>query len=1378
MSKEEKNIEEPQEQPKKSRSLGRVLVRIATYTLVFFLVILTAAYFLFDRVVKITIEEQFNAKSKGHYELKIGDLETNLFKESVSIKELSIRPIGDYADSTFRIDEELNVFAFDLKAVELTIRDAERFLVTDSLTISSFGVDTVHLTYWNYKPVHEKKDPREQIQKYIASLTPDLLLDSFAIHNASLDYYTLRRPKSFEHHIANFSVDLNKVQINENSSQENLFFTPLVQIHLYDYQFRDSSNSVDIASVLFDSYDKKVIISDIAFQKLDKADIHVPRIEIHSPQVARYIYSQELVLDSLIIQSPDIKLSGISHKSSTSRSMKESLAETITKFSKELRTNNISLRDADFELERESLTAGNSRFQVEGLDIIIDDTEINKGNVDDLSRVMFSEDIQLGFQEFNFKVGKNGFEVIVGEFETDLNSDDQKFNDIHVFSPQKVDLKIASVDINQMDWRRFWDKGQIDLNSFGVKFPHVVLYTDKSKNNGKNKITKPQNLSELIVKSLPFEISLNKLFVYNGAFDQYFFGSSKGLKSQSARKVNLVLNDIHFDRNEEVQNPIKVILNDVEYLKFGQYKLTPVNDKYDLAVEGVELYPRSQDFHIDNIALDLHDKMNLQISSFNFVDLDWEAYLEDNSIDVQKVWIENPHIVADFDKKVKSKNKKKVDVKKLIPEVLLGFGSRVHIDSIHLTDGDLNLRTEAKSVFKQNVDSLNILITGFDVDSNYIKNEHLLYSEDIAISFENYTVEKDSSQFKLLVHDVEIPSRDSLIVFHDLRFRSEHGDSLHAPKLELRNIDWNKLWDKDSLEVEYVLLDSLNVDWSLTKKNENRRKKVLNKKLNLPVIIVDKFDLKHGTADLNQPDFGEHDIDKFHLSLDNFILDSNFLVKDLPFENASFEIENYSVSSDKKDIDIAINKLAGQTHDGNLEIDSIVLKNHEIDVESQSLLVNGFNLDRLYGEKSIEFNTIDLNNTEVHYIKSSHFNRIKKHDTIPFTEKLFKVVNGVYGNELRVNNMSLSAMLPESMHSFDSLYTSFRDISVSPPDLQCEDRILCSRGVKTSLKNYSYLNQKKLQQLHFASFEASSMDSSLIISDFHYSPTLEESEFLDNLRHRKTFFSVNSREMSSNSFNFYELYNSQKLLARELVVESPEMMIAENLKKARKEGKVPKMPNEMIKNLPIYVKVDEIEIHKADIVYNERSRNFQGTGSVYFTDTDVHIENVTNDSVYMTESTPAVIRAHTQFMNEGSLSVLMTVPLLSDTFSCEYQGTLGSMNAKIINEMLVPNANLGLRSGEVRRISFNAEVNNGVAKGEMLAKYRSFKVDIYSKNQKRRTIVGSWISNMVISKNNKKKKGTIYYESTPVDSFMKVLWGGIRSGLKDTLLPGFVVNKV
>ena len=220
------------------------------------------------------------------------------------------------------------------------------------------------------------------------------------------------------------------------------------------------------------------------------------------------------------------------------------------------------------------------------------------------------------------------------------------------------------------------------------------------------------------------------------------------------------------------------------------------------------------------------------------------------------------------------------------------------------------------------------------------------------------------------------------------------------------------------------------------------------------------------------------------------------------------------------------------------------------------------------------------------------------------------------------------------------------------------------------------------------------------------------------------------------------------------------------------------MPNHIFRYLPFYMNIDQLEVHKANIIYNERAKKGRGTGRIYFTDTDALIENITNDTSLMSVTTPAIIRAHSQFMNQGSLSLIMTIPLLTENFYCEYQGTLGAMDAEIINEMIIPNANLGLKKGEVRRISFNAEIQDGLANGEMLAKYRSFKLQVYSKNQKRKTILGTFISNLLITKNNKKKKGKIYYKSTPIDSFVKILWGGIRSGLKDTLLPGFILNKV
>ena len=83
MKKEKIHIDKIEEKTPKKNSLGKRLLKISAYTLASFIFIITLAFFMFDRVVKLTIEDQFNERSEGNYELHIEDLKTNLFDESV-----------------------------------------------------------------------------------------------------------------------------------------------------------------------------------------------------------------------------------------------------------------------------------------------------------------------------------------------------------------------------------------------------------------------------------------------------------------------------------------------------------------------------------------------------------------------------------------------------------------------------------------------------------------------------------------------------------------------------------------------------------------------------------------------------------------------------------------------------------------------------------------------------------------------------------------------------------------------------------------------------------------------------------------------------------------------------------------------------------------------------------------------------------------------------------------------------------------------------------------------------------------------------------------------------------------------------------------------
>ena len=1380
MDKQKDHNDTTSQQPTKRKiSFTRWVIRIATYILVTLFAFFTILYFLFDYAVKVTIQERFNLNSRGNYELNIEELTTNFFNQSIEISNLSITPIGNMGDSLYRIKNNEKAIGFNLKHGLLKVKSIKHFLLKDTLTLATFHFTSPHLTVWNYTPKKLKKDPRLQIQELLKQYTAELMVDNFVIDHASLDYHSTTQNGHFTHHIPDCSIYLKEVLINDQVDEVNLLFTPIYDIKINNYEYTEGIHFLKVGNLHAIGGNHRITISDLLYEKENKKIIELPLTTIIEPRIGLYIYKNKILLDSLLFQNPQITLTNISHQSSTSQSLKNNLVKLIESFTTDIKSRHIAIENADLELDRVAINGENSQiFNIINLTLNIDGTDISKETILDKSKVMFSDDILVSFDEFRFTDTKNNSSISLGKFSGKINDDTNILSDINIIVPKKANLAIKSVKIEQMDWRKLWDKQELDLHTFHINYPALILTTDKTKRPEKNS---PNHLSDILFKNLAYKVDINYLSIKHGKYKQNFHGSSSGIKSQQASEINVEFRDIHFNKKITIDQPIKKALHEIKKLSFENYQLTPVNGDYKLYAKKINIKPRKQELLITGIRLDVKEQIDIEISSFKLLGLNWEEYLNTHKLEITKAMIQEPEIIADIKPKSKKTDRTHHNLKEVIPQVLSGFGSSISIDSLILENGFVQIQSGTNERVTQEADSLNLLIMGFLVDSSQESHDRFLFSDDLSFSFKNYHMASDTSSFELNAKIINVPSTDSLIVIKDISLKNKKSDSITIPQVTIKDIHWNEFWNNDTLVIKTVAIESPKIHLVSTKaKIQTNKNQTLNKiKTIFPHGLIKELKLTNGYLNFIQDTIGIHSIRKIDLNIEKFIFDSTFLEEQLPIKNLSFDLRDYSFENQKKTTQVHTDFLSGNTREGNLSIDNLHFKTKKLDIFAPKIQVIGFQTNKFYKEKNVFFEKLELIDSEITYMENSSFGpSVDNKDTLGLLDHLFTKINGIEGNKLEVVNTSVSVISPNSYHKVNHLNAELDDISITTTNRNDKNRILYSKQVQIRFDNYNYVNERKLKHIRFDSFEASSIDSLLEIKGFVYSPTLGEEEFLNNLRHRKTFFSMNSENISSTSFNFYELYNTQKLIARKLTIESPNLMIAENLKKERKEGKVPLMPNDIFRDLPFYMNIEQLEVHKANIIYNERAKKGRGTGRIYFTDTDALIENITNDTSLMSVTTPAIIRAHSQFMNQGSLSLIMTIPLLTENFYCEYQGTLGAMDAEIINEMIIPNANLGLKKGEVRRISFNAEIQDGLANGEMLAKYRSFKLQVYSKNQKRKTILGTFISNLLITKNNKKKKGKIYYQSTPIDSFVKILWGGIRSGLKDTLLPGFVLNKV
>ena len=139
------------------------------------------------------------------------------------------------------------------------------------------------------------------------------------------------------------------------------------------------------------------------------------------------------------------------------------------------------------------------------------------------------------------------------------------------------------------------------------------------------------------------------------------------------------------------------------------------------------------------------------------------------------------------------------------------------------------------------------------------------------------------------------------------------------------------------------------------------------------------------------------------------------------------------------------------------------------------------------------------------------------------------------------------------------------------------------------------------------------------------------------------------------------------------------------------------------------------------------------------------------------------------------LNVSMRIPLLEETLLVDYKGSLGTMDAAELNQMIKPNSKVSFKKGEIKTIDFRGTVTGRVSQGELLANYRSFKVRIHKKRRKKEKPDFHFSATYSFRKIIKIKRGEITYTAAKQDGFFKILWSGIKNGLADTLLPGMLI---
>lgn len=361
--------------------------------------------------------------------------------------------------------------------------------------------------------------------------------------------------------------------------------------------------------------------------------------------------------------------------------------------------------------------------------------------------------------------------------------------------------------------------------------------------------------------------------------------------------------------------------------------------------------------------------------------------------------------------------------------------------------------------------------------------------------------------------------------------------------------------------------------------------------------------------------------------------------------------------------------------------------------------------------------------------------------------------------------------------SATGIEATFSDVLVDTTAEESRTRLFFSESFSFSAVGPERPVGDSLYELRIGGIHGSSSSNTITLDSASLTLSVSEDEFAARKEHRAYSFRTAVRGLTIHRPDFARLLR-QEIVAGQIEVDSVFFYLFSD-KRLPPDAAAPPplLPHEAFQRIPWYVAIDSLTVRTGEVIYAERATDGSWPGTVRFTDTRASITNITNDPARMTSTTPAVAYLSGRIEGSAGISVTMHLPLLGSQFNCSYRGLVKQLDPRLLNGMFVNLEGIQVNSGMVDSILFDVTVEQGRARGELIAVYRDLHIGVVSKVDSGQGLFKKLKTALfnfgVLKEHNRPERrktyeiGRIDYTRKEDDPFFKFLWVSLRGGLFD-----------
>lgn len=305
-------------------------------------------------------------------------------------------------------------------------------------------------------------------------------------------------------------------------------------------------------------------------------------------------------------------------------------------------------------------------------------------------------------------------------------------------------------------------------------------------------------------------------------------------------------------------------------------------------------------------------------------------------------------------------------------------------------------------------------------------------------------------------------------------------------------------------------------------------------------------------------------------------------------------------------------------------------------------------------------------------------------------------------------------------------------------------------------------------------------DNILILDSVYMIPRYGRDEFFRKAVYQTDRMQISGKNIIVEGIDFESILTKRIYHFSRVSLNGIRMKNHRDKRYKRKPDDVKPMPQAALRNLPMKISIDTLNINDSYVLYGEYVDKSPKPGEVYFTGFNVKVHNITNVPEVIENNPVMDVALTANLMDDAKLNLDMKF-ILNDPYDYfNYSGHLNNFDITKMNSMSENLFGLTIKSGKGTLDIKSILGNNEFANGKLYFKYKNLKLGLYNRSKAKEVtgilspIVSFVVNDIKLRSNNPKslgkpRIGDVYFERDPQKSILNYIWKSTMSGLLSTL---------